>query len=105
MRIQFWHIIVLILVVLLLFGSAKLPDLARSVGKSMKIFKSEVQELRDDSTSSSATGSGTPQPGPGAEQGRRAGGNGSGEGVGDTGGGPGDRAAPQDTVDPGRRER
>ena len=48
MRIQFWHIIVLLLVVLLLFGSSRLPDLARSVGKSMKIFKAEVRELRED---------------------------------------------------------
>jgi sec-independent protein translocase protein TatA len=48
MRIQFWHVIILLLVVLLLFGSSRLPELARSVGKSMKIFKSEVRELRED---------------------------------------------------------
>lgn len=53
MRIQFWHIVVLLLVVLLLFGSSKLPDLARSIGKSMKILKTEVGELRDEGPSSS----------------------------------------------------
>jgi sec-independent protein translocase protein TatA len=66
MRIQFWHIIVLLLVVLLLFGSSKLPDLARSVGKSMKIFKNEVRELRDDSPPASSTEPPTPLPPTGA---------------------------------------
>jgi sec-independent protein translocase protein TatA len=41
-------IIVLILLVVLLFGSRRLPDLARSVGQSLKIFKREVKELKDD---------------------------------------------------------
>lgn len=40
-----WHIVVLLVVVLLLFGSAKLPDLARSVGKSMRILKDETKAL------------------------------------------------------------
>lgn len=48
MRLQFWHLIVLLLVVLLLFGANRLPDLARSVGKSMKIFKNEIKDLRDE---------------------------------------------------------
>jgi sec-independent protein translocase protein TatA len=34
--------IILLLIVLLLFGARRLPDLARSVGRSMKIFKKEV---------------------------------------------------------------
>ena len=73
MRIQFWHVIVLLLVILLLFGSSKLPDLARSVGKSMKILKSEVRDLRDDSPTTPSpdpdggpsAGAGRPQPRPG----------------------------------------
>lgn len=52
MRLQFWHLIVLLLVVLLLFGANRLPDLARSVGKSMKIFKSEIKDLRDEPSGS-----------------------------------------------------
>ena len=43
-----WHIIVLVVVILLLFGARRLPDLAKSVGQSLKIFKSEVKDLRDD---------------------------------------------------------
>jgi sec-independent protein translocase protein TatA len=46
-----WHIIVLVVVILLLFGARRLPDLARSVGQSLKIFKSEVKDLTDDGRS------------------------------------------------------
>ncbi|WP_333619909.1 Sec-independent protein translocase subunit TatA [Dietzia sp.] len=46
--IQPWHWIILIVVVLLLFGSRKLPDAARGLGRSMRIFKSEVKEMHND---------------------------------------------------------
>ncbi|MBT0995152.1 Sec-independent protein translocase subunit TatA [Cellulomonas sp. DKR-3] len=48
MRVQPWHVVVLLVVILLLFGAKRLPDLAKSVGQSMKIFKNEVKDLRDD---------------------------------------------------------
>lgn len=48
MRIQAWHIIVLVVVIVLVFGSNRLPDMAKSVGQSMKVFKKEIKELRDD---------------------------------------------------------
>ena len=61
MRIQFWHLVVLLLVILLLFGANRLPDLARSVGRSMKILKSEVKDLRDEpSVDPSAGEAGSP---------------------------------------------
>jgi sec-independent protein translocase protein TatA len=41
----FW---VLILIVLLLFGAKRLPDLARGVGRSMRIFKAETDGLKSD---------------------------------------------------------
>jgi sec-independent protein translocase protein TatA len=47
-------IIILIIVVILLFGAPKLPGLARSVGQSLRIFKSEVKQMRDDEPSSPA---------------------------------------------------
>ena len=47
------HIIFLLIVVILLFGYRKLPDIARSVGQSMKVFKKEVKELRDDDSKDS----------------------------------------------------
>ena len=37
-----------IVVFVLLFGAKKLPDAARSLGKSMRIFKSEVKEMQND---------------------------------------------------------
>ncbi len=43
-----WHALIILLVIVLLFGAAKLPALAKSVGQSMKIFKNEVRSDRDD---------------------------------------------------------
>jgi len=42
------HIIILLIVVVLLFGAARLPKVASSLGQSMRIFKKEVQGLHDD---------------------------------------------------------
>ncbi|QTE27835.1 Sec-independent protein translocase subunit TatA [Pengzhenrongella sicca] len=42
------EIALILLIVLLLFGAKRLPDLARSVGKSLKILKTEVKDLGDD---------------------------------------------------------
>jgi sec-independent protein translocase protein TatA len=65
-------IITLILLVVVLFGARRLPDVAKSVGTSLKIFKKEVRELRDDDedaprrdnteTASAETGSSTAAP-------------------------------------------
>ena len=38
-----WHFIIILFVVLLLFGGPKLPGLARSLGQSMKILKTELR--------------------------------------------------------------
>ena len=42
------HILILVIVLVLLFGAKRLPDSARALGKSMKIFKNEVKELNAD---------------------------------------------------------
>lgn len=42
------HIVVLLVLILLIFGANKLPEIAGSIGKSMKVFKKEVKELRED---------------------------------------------------------
>ncbi|MGJ0121190.1 Sec-independent protein translocase subunit TatA [Williamsia sp. MIQD14] len=52
--IQPWHIIIVVIVFLILFGSKKLPDAARGLGRSMRIFKSEVKEMQNDGKDSSA---------------------------------------------------
>lgn len=43
-----WHWAILAVVVVLLFGAKRLPDAARSLGKSLRIFKSEVRELQSE---------------------------------------------------------
>lgn len=40
------EILIILAIVLLLFGANKLPELARSMGRSARIFKSEVKEMR-----------------------------------------------------------
>lgn len=52
-----WHILVVVLVVVVLFGSRKLPDTARALGKSMRILRSEARAMKDD-------GSRAPAPAP-----------------------------------------
>jgi sec-independent protein translocase protein TatA len=50
-----WKIAIIAILVIVLFGSKKLPDAARSLGKSMRILKTEVQGLHEDDTASTTT--------------------------------------------------
>ena len=43
-----WHIIILVIVLVLLFGARRLPGAAKSLGESMHIFKRSVQGLNPD---------------------------------------------------------
>ena len=43
-----WEIIIILAVILLLFGAKRLPDAARGLGRSMRIFKSEIKAAQDD---------------------------------------------------------
>lgn len=61
---QPWHLMVVALVVILLFGSKKLPDSARSLGKSLRILKSEARAMRRESSEGSPE-SGAPDSDPG----------------------------------------
>ena len=49
-----WKILIVAVVIIVLFGSKKLPSAARSLGQSMRILKKEVQGLHEDE----------PEPGP-----------------------------------------
>jgi len=40
--------LVILAIVILVFGAAKLPDLARGTGQALRIFKTETKGLRDD---------------------------------------------------------
>jgi sec-independent protein translocase protein TatA len=41
-----WHLLIVAIVVIVLFGSKKLPDTARALGKSMRILKSEAKAMK-----------------------------------------------------------
>ncbi|MEJ4112528.1 Sec-independent protein translocase subunit TatA [Corynebacterium kroppenstedtii] len=53
-NLGFPELVLIAVVILLLFGWKKLPDAARSVGRSMRIFKSEVSEMKNDGTDGNA---------------------------------------------------
>lgn len=57
MQIQGWHILIIIVIAILLFGAPKLPGLARSVGQSLRIFKSEVRQMKEENGSDHEDGS------------------------------------------------
>ena len=42
------HILILLIVVVVLFGAKRLPDSARSLGKSIRIFKGEMKDMNND---------------------------------------------------------
>ena len=42
------HILLVLVVIILLFGAKRLPDSARSLVKSLKIFKSEIKDTKED---------------------------------------------------------
>ena len=43
-----WHLLALVVIILLLFGAAKLPALAKSVGQSARVFKGEMKAMKED---------------------------------------------------------
>jgi sec-independent protein translocase protein TatA len=43
-----WHIIVLVVVLILLFGAKRLPDASRALGRSLRILKAETRGLAED---------------------------------------------------------
>ena len=56
-----WHALIVLAVIILLFGAAKLPALAKSVGQSAKIFKNEIKTDKSEKTPDA---SGEPQAAP-----------------------------------------
>lgn len=46
-----WHWIVVLIVVLLVFGAKRLPDIARSLGQSAKVLKHELTGLQEEGAS------------------------------------------------------
>jgi sec-independent protein translocase protein TatA len=62
------EILILLFIILLLFGAKRLPDMARGMGRSLRIFKAETKGLTDDSDETrSADQAPTPPPPPTAD--------------------------------------
>jgi sec-independent protein translocase protein TatA len=57
-----WHVIIILALLVLLFGSRKLPDAARSIGQSLRIFKSEMKAAAHDDTPAGAAPQAYPAP-------------------------------------------
>ncbi|MFC7402338.1 Sec-independent protein translocase subunit TatA [Citricoccus sp. GCM10030269] len=52
--LQGWQLVIIIAIVLLLFAAPKLPAMARNLGQSMRIFKSEVKQMKDEGSDQTA---------------------------------------------------
>lgn len=50
------HLLLILLVLILLFGAKRLPDSARSLAKSLKIFKTEMKDINTDEKKSDEEG-------------------------------------------------
>jgi sec-independent protein translocase protein TatA len=63
-----WHFLIILVVILLLFGAAKLPALAKSVGQSARVFKGEMKEMKKDEATDAASPVAPTAPAPMAAQ-------------------------------------
>lgn len=55
-----WHIVILIVLLVALFGAKRLPDAARSLGRSARVFRSEVDEMKREAKASDASNTTVP---------------------------------------------
>ena len=70
--ISIWELLILLVVLLLIFGAKRLPEMGRSLGKGMREFKDSVTGVEeavstDVNTSTSATPAELPSPSPASE--------------------------------------
>ncbi|MGW8483698.1 Sec-independent protein translocase subunit TatA [Microbacterium sp. NPDC055903] len=57
--LQGWHLLIVLAVILLLFGAAKLPALAKSMGQSARVFKGEMNAMKDEDAARKSDGTAT----------------------------------------------
>ncbi|WP_028477774.1 Sec-independent protein translocase subunit TatA [Nocardia sp. CNY236] len=58
-----WHWLIIAVVFVMFFGAKRMPDAARSLGRSLRIFKSEVTQMQSESSASdSGSGPSAQQP-------------------------------------------
>jgi len=58
--LQPWHVVLIVAVGFLLFGAKRLPDATRSVGQSLRIFKSEMRQGVEDAKTAAKQDDATP---------------------------------------------
>ncbi|GAA3772290.1 hypothetical protein GCM10022240_25430 [Microbacterium kribbense] len=56
------HLLIILVVILLLFGAAKLPALAKGLGQSARVFKGEMKAMKDDETAAAASSPAVAEP-------------------------------------------
>ena len=59
-----WEWLIIVALILLLFGAKRLPDAARGLGRSLRIFKAETKGLADDAKGAATTPEVEAQPAP-----------------------------------------
>lgn len=52
-----WHLVIILVVILLLFGATRLPALSKSLGQSMRIFRNETKAMKEESAADKAADS------------------------------------------------
>jgi sec-independent protein translocase protein TatA len=55
-----WEMVIILAIVILIFGAAKLPELARGTGQALRIFKAETKGLKDDDETGKPSPTATP---------------------------------------------
>ncbi|MER7564585.1 Sec-independent protein translocase subunit TatA [Streptomyces sp. NPDC097941] len=55
-----WHLLIVAIMIIVLFGSKKLPEAARGLGKSMRILKSEAKAMKEDGAAQSTAAPAAP---------------------------------------------
>jgi len=52
-----WHLVIILVVILLLFGATRLPALSKSLGQSMRIFRNETKAMKEENADKPADAS------------------------------------------------
>lgn len=55
------HLLIIAVLIIVLFGAKRLPDAARGLGKSMRIFRAETRGMQDDDAAAQGQAPGQPQ--------------------------------------------
>ncbi|WP_433621303.1 Sec-independent protein translocase subunit TatA [Nocardia sp. CA-120079] len=60
--LSIWHWLIIAAVFVMFFGAKRMPDAARSLGRSLRIFKSEVSQMQNESSSAQTSAAPVQQP-------------------------------------------